>query len=365
MTPLGSADGHTVPTSYADQLVQLLARWNVAPAVLLGGVGLTEETVQDPARRLPLSTWAALLARARTLTGEPGLGFHLGLQKRISGYGYLGFAAMAASSLREALEVVTRFSQAVVTSVSMHLRVEGRVAALVVEEQVDLGTVRDIALISLLLGMRQTGRMLTGHDVSGMVELAIPQPAYFRRFKHLLPNARFDQPATQVVFDAAFLDLPLVQADRAALQLMRDQCERALDALGYRGDFVERVRRAVWRDGGAGVSSLEQVAEDVAVSPRTLKRMLAAQGTSFSALLDRERRARAIFLLEASRAPLEEIAARLGYSTSSNFGRAFHQWTGMTPGAYRRTRRTAGPPPLPPPALKFDDDAQSRSSHRN
>ena len=203
---------------------------------------------------------------------------------------------MSASSLREALEVVTRFSPAVVTSVSMRLRVEGRVAALVVEEHVDLGSARDIALISLLLGMRQTGRMLTGHDVNGIVELAIPQPAYFRRFKHLMPNARFDQPVSQVVFDAAFLDLPLVQADRAALQLMRDQCERALDALGYQGDFVERVRRAIWRDGGAGVSSLEQVADDVAVSPRTLKRMLAAQGTSFSTLLDRERREKAIVL---------------------------------------------------------------------
>ncbi len=364
MTPLCSAETHSVPSSYAQQLVQLTARWSVAPDALLGGVGLTEQTVRDPLGRLPLSTWAALLERARTLTGEPGLGFYLGLQKRISGYGYLGFAAMSASSLREALELVTRFSVAVVTSVSLRLRVEGRVAALVVEECVDLGSARDIALISLLYGMRQTGRMLTGHDVKGMVELAIPQPAYFARFKHLMPHARFDQPVSQVLFDAALLDLPMIQSDRTALHLMRAQCERALDALGYQGDLVERVRRCIWRDGGTGVSSLEQVADDMAVSPRTLKRMLAKQGTSFSTLLDRERREKATFLLEASRVPLEQIAERLGYSTSSNFGRAFHQWTGMTPGAYRRTRRISAPPPVLS-AQKFDDNAQSRGSHRN
>jgi AraC-like DNA-binding protein len=364
MTPLGSAEGHSVPTSYAEQLVQLVARWRVAPDALLGAVGLTEEAVQDPLGRLPLSKWVALLERARALTGEPGLGFYLGLQKRISGYGYLGFAAMSASSLREALDVVTQFSQAVVTSVSLRLRVEGGVAALVVEERVDLGSARDIALISLLFGMRQTARMLTGRDVSGTVEMAIPQPAYFRRFKHLMPHARFDQPVSQVVFDAALLDLPLVQADRTALQLMREQCERVLDALGYQGDFAERVRRAIWRNGGTGVSSLEQVADDLAVSPRTLKRMLARQGTSFSALLDRERREKATFLLEASVVPLDEIAERLGYSTSSNFGRAFHQWMGMTPGAYRRARRLSAPLPLSS-AKKFGDSAQSRDSHRN
>jgi AraC-like DNA-binding protein len=363
MIPLGSAEGHSVPTPYAAQLVRLLARWSVPPHALLGAVGLTEEAVRDPAGRLPLSTWVTLLERARTLTGEPGLGFYLGLQKRLSGYGYLGFAAMSASSLREALDLVTRFSSAVVTSVSLRLRVEGRVAALVVEENVDLGSARDIALISLLLGTRQIGRTLTGNDIHSSLELAIPQPAYFRRFKHLMPDVRFDQPVSQVMFDAAFLDLPLVQADPTARQLMSDQCERLLDALGHQGDFVERVRRAIWRDGGGGVSSLGQVADGMAVSPRTLKRMLAAQGTSFSTLLDRERREKAVFLLEASRVPLEQIAERLGYSTSSNFGRAFHQWTGMAPGAYRRARRISEPPP--PPPKKFDDSASSRDSHRN
>jgi AraC-like DNA-binding protein len=92
--------------------------------------------------------------------------------------------------------------------------------------------------------------------------------------------------------------------------------------------------------------------------------MLAAQGTSFSNLLDRERREKATFLLESSRIPLEQIAERLGYSTSSNFGRAFHQWTGMTPGAYRRTRRISGPRRLPS-AQKFDDNVRARDSHRN
>ena len=358
LTPLGSAEGHTVPASYGEQVVQLVARWGITPEALLSEVGLTEASLRDPVGRLSMSSWAALLERARTLTGEPGLGFYLGLQKRISGYGYLGFAAMTASSLGEALELVTRFSPTITTSVSFRLRVEGRLAALVVEEHVDLGSVRDIALISLVSGMRPIGRMLIGEETNGHTELTIPQPTYFRRFEHLMPGARFGQPVSQLVFDAASLARPLVQADPAALRLMRDQCERALDALGYQGGFVERVRRALWRDGGGGVWSLENVADSLAVSARTLKRMLAAQGTSFSALLDRERREKAMILLNASRASLDEIAERLGYSTPSNFGRAFHQWTGMTPGAYRRARRHSAP-------QKFDHSVDARRPHRN
>ena len=84
------------------------------------------------------------------------------------------------------------------------------------------------------------------------------------------------------MFDAGSLDLPLVQADRSALELMRVQCERLLDTLGWQGDLVERVRHELWRNGGDGVCSFDEVAEKLAVSTRTLRRMLAADGTSSS-----------------------------------------------------------------------------------
>jgi AraC-like DNA-binding protein len=339
MTPLCSSDGYSVPAAYAEQLAQLVQRWNVRPQELLGDLGLTEAAVQEPHRRLSLPIYASLLERARTLTGEPGLGFYIGLQKRVSGYGYLGFAAMSASSLGEALELVTRLSPMLTTSVTLRLQVEKGVAALVVEEHVDIGSARDIALIGLIYGLKQIARMVTGQDVpSAYVDLAIVEPDYFPRFKHLMPTARFAQPIAQVVFDSAVLAMPLVQADRAALRLARDECERALDALGYEGDFVERVRRAIGRSGGEGFRSFEAVAENLGISARTLRRMLTAQGLSFSELLDRERQDKATFLLQTSRIPLEEVAERLGYSTLSNFVRAFHRWMGMTPAAYRRTR---------------------------
>ncbi len=367
MTPLRSAEGYSVPASYADHLVQLLRRWDLKPSDLLSGFGLSESAVAEPAGRLPLSTWGGLLERARTLTGEPGLGFYLALQKRISGYGYLGFAAMSASSLGEALEIVARFSPILTTAVSLRLQVERRVAAFVVEPHVDMGSVRDIALISLIFGMRQVGKMLTGRDIDSVVELIIPEPAYFPRFKHLMPQARFGQPVSRVVFDAANLDLPLLQADRAALELTRSQCEQALHALGYQGKFVERVRRAIGHEEGEGFRSLDEVAESLAVSTRTLRRLLAEQGLSFSSLLDSERREKAIFLLNSSRGSLEEIAERLGYSTLSNFGRAFHRWTGTTPGTYRRMHCGSGfPPPLELPlslAPVHSPDARVGSGH--
>lgn len=337
MTPQSSTALHTVPAAYAEQLVQLVRRWEVTAADLLSGSGLSEADAQDPHGRLSLETFTLLVERARALTAEPGLGFYLGLQKRLSMYGYLGFAAMSASSLREALDMFVRFTPTLTTSVSLTLKVEGRVASLIVHEFADLGSAHDVALLSLVVGMRPIGKMLTGVDLQGEhVDIALPEPPYFSRFKHLVGDMRFGRPVTQIVFDAAHLDLPLAQSNRSALQLAREQCERALDALGYDGDLVERARRAVSSSGGEGFRSLKEVAKALHVSPRTLRRRLAAQGLSFTSLLERERCEKAMTLLQSQKISLESVAEQLGYSTLSSFVRAFQRWTGSTPAVYRR-----------------------------
>jgi len=313
-------------------MVQLAKRWGVKPETLLGPFGLEEKQLEQPSARLSADTQIALTARARDLT-EPGFGIYLGLQKQASSYGFLGFAAMSASTMREALESTIEFTAAVTTSLSLSLRVEGPRAALVLHEKLDLGPVRDVALFSLFIGMRQITHDLTGRKGYADIELDIAEPDYFARFAHILPGTRFGQPVCQLVFNASGLDVPLMRPDRAAFNLAREQCQKQLDALGFDGSLPSRVRRALVTDDG--FRSLEQVAEALHVSVRTLKRKLSQHDTSYSSLRQEERLLRAMHLLRATDLTLDHIATKLGYATTSNFSRAFAQWTGQSPAAYR------------------------------
>lgn len=56
---------------------------------------------------------------------------------------------------------------------------------------------------------------------------------------------------------------------------------------------------------------------------------------TFSALIDAERRRRALLLLRSRELSIQQIGERLGYSDVANFTRAFRRWTGKTPSAYR------------------------------
>jgi AraC-like DNA-binding protein len=333
------------PGSQVLQLVELLKHWRIDAAELLQDSGIEASALEEPNARIPLSVYNHLMTRARKLTGEPALGIFLGLQRRVSMYGFLGFAAMSASTLGEVMELAVRFSPTVSTAIKLSLHDEGELTALRIEECCDPGECRDVAVLALTIGMSQMARALTGRELAGEAHLAIPRPSYADRFPELLARVRFDQPVTQLVLESKALTLPLVAPDRAGLRLAREQCERALRDQGLDGGIVERVRSLMATP--QGMLSLEEVAARLRMSARTLKRRLAAQGISYSELLEHERCQRARLLLCSSQLSLLEITERLGYSTLPNFARAFRRWTGETPAAYRRASRRPGPHPPP------------------
>lgn len=82
--------------------------------------------------------------------------------------------------------------------------------------------------------------------------------------------------------------------------------------------------------------SLEQAANMLGMSGRTLRRRLLSAETTFQAELDTVRKEFAISLLKEK--PITQIAALLGFNDASAFSRAFKRWTGVTPSKYLKTQ---------------------------
>jgi AraC-like DNA-binding protein len=82
----------------------------------------------------------------------------------------------------------------------------------------------------------------------------------------------------------------------------------------------------------------------MSVSPRTLRRRLEAESTTFRRLLDELRRDLALRYLADPRLAIGEIAFMLGFSEVSAFHRAFRRWRATTPAAFRRRGAEAGAP---------------------
>lgn len=94
------------------------------------------------------------------------------------------------------------------------------------------------------------------------------------------------------------------------------------------------------------VPRLKQTAAHFNQSSRTIVRQLARHNTSFHALVEQERKARAMLVIADQSISLAEAARLLGFSDMSSFGRSFRSWFGDTPGNLRKawTSRAAVAP---------------------
>ena len=87
-------------------------------------------------------------------------------------------------------------------------------------------------------------------------------------------------------------------------------------------------------------ASMKAVASVLKMTDRTLRRRLADEGTSFSAIAHQVRYGIATQQLKNTNASIEQIADIAGFSDPANFRRAFIRWTSMSPAQFRRRNTT-------------------------
>lgn len=98
----------------------------------------------------------------------------------------------------------------------------------------------------------------------------------------------------------------------------------------------ERLASIIFARLSDGGINQDQLANEVGMSSRTMRRRLADEATSFQLLLDDCRMQQAVLEFQSRpEASIADIALRLGYAEHSTFTRAFSRWAGMPPQKFR------------------------------
>ncbi|MGA0560761.1 helix-turn-helix transcriptional regulator [Larkinella sp. VNQ87] len=82
-------------------------------------------------------------------------------------------------------------------------------------------------------------------------------------------------------------------------------------------------------------AQIEDVADELGLSVRSLQRRLQAENVTFREIVDEARRDIALRLIRTNQHNINEIAFVMGYDEPSSFRRAFKKWTGHNPKAYQ------------------------------
>ncbi|MDO5625905.1 MAG: AraC family transcriptional regulator [Pseudomonadota bacterium] len=255
---------------------------------------------------------------------------------RWGSYGLLARASATAPTLGVALRRWCRHHGLLTRDVTLRLHTEGDTACVGIAETGRVTVeLRAFALLSLLRNVHGLACWwVDSHIALQAVRFPFAAPGHADVLARLFPGpVQFDAPMAELRFAADYLALPL-RRDGPALDAM---LRRALPlmVLPWRRDrlLALRVRQLLRARESHTAPTL---AAELAISPRTLHRQLAAEGSSLQALKDEVRQARATELLLRTRQPLKQIAQATGFRNDKSFIRAFRAWTGQTPEQFRQ-----------------------------
>lgn len=307
------------------------------PRGILERHAIDPRAIRDPDAYVDSKAVVELLEHCSTSFNDSLFGLRLAQFQEPEVFGSVATLCRSASSLREALRCFTDFIPVVHCPLVAIELVEGKeLAELRWYLQADLGQTDQAQYKGALMNLKLL------HQVGGRAF----RPSYVHlaadtRPKDLAEIAnRFGcsfrgKTATNVIaFPVALLDQPVASANRLMFRLLGGYLER-VRAASRRG-IVERVEDYVRGALSSGNCSIEHCAKKLGSSVRTLQATLSDHGLRFSDILERQRIELAKTYLQQGEMTLDDVAAMLGYSEQSSFGRAFKRWTGATPQQYRR-----------------------------
>ena|SRR5688572_5640999 len=307
---------------------------------LLAVAGLGKEYLEDD-RRTPIAAYATLYNEVVRALQDEGFGL-FPAPLRPGSFEFLCRGVVGAASLGEALERASRFLALVLPDLEIRVATEGSVARIEIAERRRLrpraaDPRRVFAFEWLLRLLHGLASWLAGRGLTlDSVAFPYPSPPHVAEYARVYTErSTFDAPSLVAALDARLLDLPVLRGEQD-MEVFLEGAPGKIAMLYRRDREVARAVREALARGLDSAPGLDAVAHSLHLSPRSLHRRLAEEGTSFRAIKDALRRDEALRRLEKTRDGIADIAAALGYSEPSAFFRAFVAWTGLSPSAWRK-----------------------------
>ncbi|GAA5020274.1 AraC family transcriptional regulator [Kitasatospora paranensis] len=315
-------------------LAEFAAERGIDRERLLAGTGIAEADLGDPHGIVQARQEIAVVRNLlRALGDRPGLGLEVGARFHLTTYGTWGYALLSSATLGDAFRVGAEFAELTFAFCRIRLERSGdvytaRLGADTLPPDVRRFLVERDSAASTVIRRELFGdpeatslrRVVLGF------EAGTPEP-YERFFRGPVV---LGGPTTELVSDAALLDRVLPQANPLTARACVDACRRLLAERARAVGTAHRVRARL--TGLQGVDDgIEQTAQALGMTSRTLRRRLDAEGTGYRELVDEVRYGVAREALGRGGVSTEELARRLGYAEPSSFVRAFRRWAGTTP----------------------------------
>lgn len=306
----------------------------------LAGTGLTESDLLDEDAEIwAHQEFAVVRNIIASLGDQPGRGIQVGGFSTLGRTGVVGFAFLTSATVREGFERAFPYLVLAPSHLPLSVEADDRHDYIAADDSDVPADIRAFIVERDLGGLAAVLHGANVQLIPEWIETTLDSQRAERLAATWSPTAdvRPNQPRNRIAFARGPFDAALPQADSNTARIAERQCQQLLERRLSRVGVAGQVRSRIMHD-QASFPSMQDVAGELHLDPRTLRRKLTDEGTSFRAVVADVRRARGEHLL-AGDAAIESIARQLGYAETASFTHAFTRWTGLSPSQFRAALR--------------------------
>lgn len=323
-------------------VIDTVAARGIAAETVLDRTGLTLAEVRDPHTLTSIGQYLIACENIVAAGAEFADAFAIGSRLHLSAYGMYGYALMCSPTMRDFFDFAVRYQPLATPTVRLQWRAEGDVAIWQFCE-----IYRDVMSSGVrTFLMRQQMKMTYTHirDTAGTDNLPVRALFAIPEDVHVAGDVRalscpclYGQAANELHYPVGILDQTPELGNRLTRTMLEETCERLIGqsriSSGWSGEVYQLLLNAP-----SQFPSMPAVAAQLGLQERTLRRRLAAENSSYGAIVDDVRRKLAIEYLQTTRMSVDDVAWKVGFSDSANLRRAIRRWTGKTINELRASR---------------------------
>jgi AraC-like DNA-binding protein len=320
---------HAIRTRHGDDVA----------AQALAGAAIPQSLLDQPDARLTRQQYVALYRTvAATLDDEM-----LGLWSRPIRGGtlkYLMLSLLDAPTVLVALNRLVRFWNLLLDDYRLQISTKNNVVRVALAERAPGTPVTPLGHELMMKLIHGIASWLLGREISlHHIEFRFARPRHAGDYAFLFPGeVRFEAAMTGIYFSYPDCAEQFRREKHELWAFLKRAPEDWTFGASHLGTLVARTR-AYLEQHIAQPVTIQDLAQALHLSVRTLNRRFAEEGTRFQLVKDGLRRDIAVHRLANSNTGVATLAFDLGFADATGFCRAFKQWTGSSPTDYRKGNR--------------------------
>jgi AraC-like DNA-binding protein len=304
---------------------------------------LSKDAIASSTTRVSLNQIIDCYDYAASRVRDPYFAYRTGLRAHLSSYGMYGFAILSSMNYRQTMQFAVNYH---VLATPLTIMQFSENDGFGIWQLNPIANPRIDARLYKFIVEMQFGIILSLHrDVMGPsfaareFQVSYPQTNDAEEYRAVFgAQVSFGQSANRLLFDAGWLDGTPRLGNEITYSTVVNLCNGQIEEFQLHRGFAGKIRQNLMLN-LMRPTNLEDVARNLNMSARTLRRKLREENTSFRQLVDELRQDFALRYLRDTDLTVEDIAQTLGFSDAANFRHAFRRWTNASPHEFRNASR--------------------------